>query len=83
MLNPVVDALHRLRPPGSDIEQTRLAVAHLHQVVALDPVYGAAFRRSAGLTGASAPAAPLRWWTRQLELGLGLARDLEFGATES
>ncbi len=74
MLNPVVDALHRLRPPGSSIDDTRLAVAALHQAVATDGLYGTAFRRSAGLTGAAAddPTAQLRWWTRQLELALGL-----------
>ncbi len=74
MLDPVVDALHRLRPPGSAIDDTRLAVAALHQAVATDSLYGRAFRRSAGLTGAAAddPTAQLRWWTRQLELALGL-----------
>lgn len=74
MLDPVVDALHRLRPPGASIEDTRLAVAALHQAVALEPLYGSAFRRSAGLTGAAAsdPTAQLRWWTRQLRLALDL-----------
>lgn len=74
LLDPVVDALHRLRPRGADITDTRLAVAALHEAVALESLYGAAFRRSAGLTGADASAstAQLRWWTRQLELGLGL-----------
>lgn len=74
MLDPVVDALHQLRPPGSSIDDTRLAVAALHQAVATDSVYGAAFRRSAGLTGAAAadPTPQLKWWTRQLELALDL-----------
>ncbi len=74
MLDPVVDALHRLRPPGSSVDDTRLAVAALHHAVATDSVYGRAFRRSAGLTGAAAddPTASLRWWARQLELALGL-----------
>lgn len=74
MLNPVVDALHPLRPPAASVEDTRLAVAALHQAMATEPLYGSAFRRSAGLTGAAAnnSNAQLRWWTRQLELALGL-----------
>src|SRR5882724_557823 len=74
MLNPVVEALHQLRPPTAPIEDTRLAVAALHQAMAIEPLYGSAFRRSAGLTGvaASAPADQLRWWTRQLQLALEL-----------
>ncbi|MFD1930955.1 TetR family transcriptional regulator [Nonomuraea mangrovi] len=74
MLNPVVDALHRLRPSAASTEDTRLAVAALHQAMAMEPLYGSAFRRSAGLTGvaASDPTAQLRWWTRQLHLALDL-----------
>jgi AcrR family transcriptional regulator len=72
MLDPVVDALHQLRPPGASIEDTRLAVAALHQAMATEPLYGSAFRRSAGLSGSAAddPADQLRWWTRQLQLAL-------------
>jgi len=74
MLNPVVEALHQLRPPTASIEDTRLAVAALHQAIATESLYGSAFRRSAGLTGtaASDPTAQLRWWTRQLQLALDL-----------
>lgn len=74
MLDPVVDALHRLRPAGAPIDETRLAVAALHHAVATDAIYGAAFRRSAGLDGALAddPTAQLSWWARQLDLALGL-----------
>lgn len=74
MLNPIVDALHRLRPPGSSIDDTRLAVAALHQAMATEAIYGEAFRRSAGLTGAAArdSSTQLRWWTRHLELTLAL-----------
>lgn len=73
-LNTVVDALHRLRPPGSSIGDTRLAVAALHQAIATEALYGSAFRRSAGLTGAEAddPAAQVLWWARQLQLALGI-----------
>jgi AcrR family transcriptional regulator len=74
MLNPVVEALHQLRPPAASLEDTRLAVAALHQAMATEPLYGSAFRRSAGLTGvaASDPTDQLRWWTRQLQLALEL-----------
>lgn len=76
MLNPVVDALHRLRPPGSSIGDTRLAVAALHQAMATEALYGSAFRRSVGLTGAEAdgPAAQVLWWARQLQLALSIER---------
>ncbi|WP_267242478.1 TetR/AcrR family transcriptional regulator [Streptomyces sp. PR69] len=76
MLDPVVDALHALRPDaaGTPVEDTRLAVAALHQALATEPLYGPAFRRSAGLTGraATAPAPQLRWWTTHLTRSLGL-----------
>lgn len=73
MLDPVVDALHRLRPPGSALDDTRHAVAALHQAMATEALYGSAFRRSAGLTGPAAnnSAAHVRWWARQLGLALG------------
>lgn len=75
MLDPVVEALHGLRPRGASIEDTRLAVAALHQAMATESLYGSAFRRSAGLTGrvASDSAEQLQWWTRQLQLTLGMA----------
>jgi AcrR family transcriptional regulator len=78
MLNPVVDALHQLRPPTASLEDTRLAVAALHQAMATESLYGSAFRRSAGLTGAAAtdPTGQLRWWTRQLRLALELEPSL-------
>jgi len=74
MLDPVVDALHRHRPPGSSIDDTRHAVAALHQAMATEALYGSAFRRSAGLTGtaANAPTTHVRWWARQLHLALGI-----------
>lgn len=76
MLAPVVDALHALRPDAADIpvEDTRLAVAALHQALATEPLYGPAFRRSAGITGraATAPTPQLRWWTTHLTRSLGL-----------
>ncbi len=77
MLTPVVDALHRLRPPGCSIDDTRLAVAALHQAMAMEAQYGGAFRRSAGVTGPASDesAAQVRWWARQLHLALGLKLD--------
>ncbi|WP_240686997.1 TetR/AcrR family transcriptional regulator [Amycolatopsis suaedae] len=79
LLDPVVDALHALRPePGAvPVDDTRLAVAALHQFLATEPLYGPAFRRSAGLTGraATAPTAQLRWWTTHLARSLGLGQS--------
>ncbi|MEV0292056.1 helix-turn-helix domain-containing protein [Nocardia sp. NPDC050710] len=76
MLDPVVDALHALRPDAADIpvDDTRLAVAALHQALAIEPLYGPEFRRSAGLTGraATTPDPQLRWWTTHLTRSLGL-----------
>lgn len=74
MLDPVVDALHQLRPPGASLDDTRLAVAALHQAMATEPLYGSAFRRSAGFTPTAAtnPTPQLHWWTRQLQLALDL-----------
>ncbi|WP_405064337.1 TetR/AcrR family transcriptional regulator [Kribbella sp. NBC_01505] len=71
MLDPVVDALHQLRPATASLTDTRLAVAALHQAMATESLYGPAFRRSAGLT-TSTSADQLTWWTRQLHLALDL-----------
>lgn len=73
MLAPVVDALQALRP-DAPVEDTRLAVAALHQALATESTYGSAFRRSAGLTGRAAdtPSAQLRWWTTHLARSLDL-----------
>jgi AcrR family transcriptional regulator len=74
MLAPVVEALHQLRPATASLNDTRLAVAALHQAMATESLYGNAFRRSAGLTGPAATnsAGQLDWWTRQLQLALDL-----------
>lgn len=78
LLSPVVDALHQLRPPGSSKQETRLVVAALHQAMAMDSVYGAAFRRSAGILGEAAADAQgmVEWWSNQLKRTLDLD-DLE------
>ncbi|RJQ75796.1 TetR/AcrR family transcriptional regulator [Pseudonocardiaceae bacterium YIM PH 21723] len=74
MLDPVVDALHALRPAGSEIMDTRLAVAALHQALVTESLYGADFRRSAGITGraATSSTAQLNWWAAHLAGSLGL-----------
>ncbi|MCP2342497.1 TetR/AcrR family transcriptional regulator [Actinomadura rupiterrae] len=72
MLDPVVHALHGLRTDGAGIEDTRLAVAALHQALATEPLYGPAFRRSAGLAASDDPSPQLQWWTGQLARTLGL-----------
>lgn len=71
LLNPVVDALHaaRRRRTGRRISQTdtRLAVAALHQALATESAYGAAFRRSAGLyENARQTEQQRRWWVHTL-----------------
>jgi hypothetical protein len=72
ILDPVVDALHAARrksdgrrPTRGD---TRVAVAALHQALATEPAYGAAFRRSAGIEepDASRYRQQRRWWVRTL-----------------
>ncbi|GAA0251407.1 TetR family transcriptional regulator [Saccharothrix mutabilis subsp. mutabilis] len=77
MLDPVVEVLHALRPDAAavPVEDTRLAVAALHQALATEPLYGSAFRRSAGLTGEAATTSEpqLRWWATHLARCLGLA----------
>lgn len=77
LLEPVVEALHAARKrtqPRARIEETRVAVAALHQALALEPAYGAAFRRSAGITGRAArdPGPQLAWWAQTLTAALGL-----------
>jgi AcrR family transcriptional regulator len=68
LLDPVVDALHDLRPPRGGRRpprtQTRLAVAALHQALATESAYGPAFRRSAGIAEPAAgdPRPQLKWW---------------------
>ncbi len=75
LLEPVVEALHaeRAPAPSSDLE-TRIAIAALHQALATEPAFGAAFRRSAGLTGRAAvdDAATRDWWVAALATTLGL-----------
>ncbi|WP_233225554.1 TetR/AcrR family transcriptional regulator [Amycolatopsis sp. CA-126428] len=75
MLAPVVDALHAMRTDAADFEDTRLAVAALHQALVTESLYGPVFRRSAGVTGRAATASgpQLRWWAAHLSRSLGLS----------
>lgn len=78
LLGPVVEALHtaRVRCIGrhAELEESRLAVAALHQALALDPLFGAEFRRSVGISGRKAadPLPQRAWWVRTLAGQLGL-----------
>jgi len=78
MLNPVVDALHAVRRDRDGRRprrsETRLAVAALHQALATEPVYGAAFRRSAGIGDPAAGRAKpqLAWWISTLTTTLDI-----------
>ncbi len=80
LLGPVVDALHaeRLRRlgPRADVDETKLAVAAMHQALALEPAFGAEFRRSAGIRGRTATdsKAQREWWVEALSQRLGIPR---------
>ncbi|GAA3591249.1 TetR/AcrR family transcriptional regulator [Kribbella ginsengisoli] len=79
-LEPVVQILHATRTragrPGP-LADTRLAVAALHQALALDATYGPAFRRSAGISESAAnrPGPQRTWWANTLRTTLGLPDD--------
>jgi TetR/AcrR family transcriptional regulator, repressor for neighboring sulfatase len=78
LLEPVVEALHSARMRAGrrgTIEDTRLAVAAMHLALALDPIYGGAFRRSAGIDRQAArdPEPQLAWWSATLTGVLGLS----------
>lgn len=75
MLESVVDALHRTRNRSGEQHrkhETRLAVAALHQALATEPVYGEAFRRSAGIESATANRQQRSWWAQTLATVLRL-----------
>jgi AcrR family transcriptional regulator len=85
ILAPVVDALHAARRNSGGRRRTRgdtrLAIAALHQALATEPAYGAAFRRSAGIDepDASRHRQQRRWWARTLVTVL----DIDQPATRS
>lgn len=74
----VVDVLHAARlargQTDAEIAHTRLTLAAFHQAVALDPLYGEAFRRSAGVRPQAARKSDpqLEWWIATLQTVLGL-----------
>lgn len=78
MLGPIVDALHEARlrhgDKGADLQDTRLAVAALHQALALEPLVGAEFRRSVGISANEAKkrSAQRQWWLTTLSVRLGI-----------
>lgn len=78
VLEPVVDALHARRKSGGRRlarDDTRLAVAALHQALATEPAYGAEFRRTAGMKEPDASRhRQLRWWTQTLTSVLDLGQ---------
>lgn len=73
LLDEIVDRLHaQARAVCADTGRTpparetvQLTVAALHQAVAMEPLFGAEFRRSVGLD-AAARDRTLRWWTETL-----------------
>ena len=79
LLGPVVDALHAARRrsvgAGVELDETRLAVAAMHQALALEPLFGIEFRRSAGIGGRSASDSKAQrdWWIETLSLRLGIS----------
>ena len=75
LLDPVVEALHARRASTARLQETRLAVAALHQALATEPLFGPTFRRSAGMTSREAkdPMPMYRWWAHHLRTSLGLA----------
>ncbi|TDD59348.1 TetR/AcrR family transcriptional regulator [Kribbella antibiotica] len=83
-LEPVVQILHAARTRAgrpAPLSDTRLAVAALHQALALDATYGAAFRRSAGVSEAAAkrPGPQRTWWANTLSTALGLQDEAARG----
>ena len=71
LLKPAVDALYaQRRNPDVTKDDIRVALASLHLWLALDPLFGDAFRRSAGLA-ASASSRQVDWWIQTLESRLG------------
>jgi AcrR family transcriptional regulator len=69
LLDDVVDALHQRVKPGYSKQDVRLTIAALHQAVALEPFFGPAFRRSAGVGRRHADSSrdQLQWWTQVLD----------------
>lgn len=67
LLDPVVDALVAInsKPDTTEVE-IRAALATLHLWLAIDPLYGEEFRRSAGLSKKADQKLQLDWWVGTL-----------------
>ncbi|MEO0961870.1 MAG: TetR family transcriptional regulator [Pseudomonadota bacterium] len=72
LLEPVVAPLMaRNKNPQTSEEDLRAALASLHQWLALEPLFGSPFRRSAGLKQNSKVKLQLAWWIQSIEAMLG------------
>lgn len=68
LLEPVVAPLMaRNQNPDTTEEDLRAALASLHQWLALEPVFGSPFRRSAGLKRDTKVKLQLAWWAHSIE----------------
>lgn len=84
MLNPVVEALHDMRVTAfasvgksrPSILETQFIVGLMHQTLALDPLFGAAFRRSTGLPRSEEPSRDQKKKVWSIILRASLAADL-------
>jgi TetR/AcrR family transcriptional regulator, repressor for neighboring sulfatase len=73
LLDDVVEEVHKARirafmatrKPAPSLHETRLVLGLLHQTLALDPLFGAEFRRSVGITATAEPTPnqKKRFWT--------------------
>ncbi len=68
LLDPVVDALLAINSKQDTTEaKIRAALATLHLWLAIDPLYGEEFRRSAGLSRSADQKLQLEWWVVTLK----------------
>jgi len=76
LLEPVVEPLLSINAnPDTNEKDIRIALASLHLWLALDPLYGGEFRRSAGLHSEADRDQQLKWWTRILADILGVQSE--------
>lgn len=66
LLEPVVDSLMATYPDAHE-DALRVALAAMHQAIALDPLFGSEFRRSVGLKKGEGEQYHRQWWVRALE----------------
>ncbi|NEW37697.1 hypothetical protein [Nocardia cyriacigeorgica] len=71
MLDPIVDALHRLRPPGRSLDETWITITGSAPGNDHRTVVGKHHPAQCGIFGAAnSVSAQALWWSRQLELAL-------------